>query len=233
MDVSEVIDELIRQSDPAIVEGMNRLGVPSERALGISAPRLRSLARRIGKDQNLSLKLWATGILEARVLAALTGDPEKVTWRQMGRWAKDFDSWAVCDACCGVLFVRSTHALKAAFLWCRSDKEFVKRAGFVLMAEAAIHLKALDDRHFLPMLKQIRRGSVDERNFVRKAVNWALRQIGKRNMRLNRLAIAEGEHIRKIDSKAAHWIAADALRELKSPQVERRLQKWEQKSRTR
>ena len=233
MRLSEVIDELKRLGDPAIVEGMKRFGVSSEHALGISAPQLRSLAKKIGQDQELSLKLWTTGILEARAIAALIGDPDKVTWRQMSRWAKDFDSWAICDAACVLLFVRSPYALRGAFQWCRSKKEFVKRAGFVLMAAAAIHLKSLDDSEFLPMLKEIRRGSDDERNFVRKAVNWALRQIGKRNKRLNKLAITEGERIHAIESKAARWIASDALRELRSAQVQRRLQKWEQKSRTR
>ncbi|MCX6133337.1 MAG: DNA alkylation repair protein [Ignavibacteriales bacterium] len=233
MHLTQVIKELKRMADPAIVKGMSRFGVPSEHALGISAPQLRLLARRIGKDQKLSLKLWTTGILEARAIAALTGDPDKVAWSQMGRWAKDFDSWAVCDACCGALFVRTPYALKAAFEWCRSEDEFVKRAGFVMMAEAAIHLKSLDDSKFLPMLKEIRLGAVDERNFVRKAVNWALRQIGKRNLRLNKLAIADGERIRLVDSRSARWIAADALRELRSPQVQHRLQKWERESRSR
>jgi 3-methyladenine DNA glycosylase AlkD len=233
MRLSEVVDELKRLGDPSIVEGMKRFGVPSEHALGISAPQLRSLSRRIGQDQELSLKLWTTGILEARAIAALIGDPERVTWRQMGTWVKDFDSWATCDAACGILFVHTPYALKAAFQWCKSEKEFVKRAGYVMMAAAAVHLKSLDDREFLPMLKEIRRGATDERNFVRKAINWALRQIGKRNKRLNKLAIAEGERIRAIDSRAARWIASDALRELKSPQVQRRLQKWERKSRTR
>ncbi len=230
MRLPEVIHELKRLGDPAIAEGMKRFGVPSDHALGISAPQLRSLARRIGRDHELSLELWTTGILEARALAALIGDPGKVTWRQMERWVKDFDSWAVCDACCGVLFVRTPYALKAAFQWCRSEKEFVKRAGFVMMAEAAIHLKSLDDREFLPMLREIRRGAIDERNFVRKAVNWALRQIGKRNKRLNELAIAEGEFIHTLKSKAARWIASDALRELQSPRLQRRLQKRERKS---
>ncbi len=233
MHLSEVVDELKKLGDPKTVEGIKRFGVSSENALGVSAPKLRSLAKKIGQDQQLSLGLWSTGIMDARALAALIGDPVKVTQRQMEKWAKDFDSWAVCDACCGVLFVRTSHALKTAFRWCRSDKEYVKRAGFVLMAEAAIHLKSLGDREFLPMLKEIRGGALDERNFVRKAVNWALRQIGKRNKRLNKLAIAEAERIRKIDSVAARWIAADALRELRSLQVQRRLQKWERKSRTR
>jgi 3-methyladenine DNA glycosylase AlkD len=233
MRLSEVIDELKKLGDPAIIAGMKRFAVPTENALGISASKLRSLAKRIGKNQELSLGLWKTGIMEARVLAALIGDPEKVTRRQMEKWVKDFDSWAVCDACCGVLFVRTSYALDAAFRWCRSEKEFVKRAGFVMMAESAIHLKSLSDKEFLPMLKEIRGGAADERNFVRKAVNWALRQIGKRNPRLNQRAVAEGERIRKIDSSSARWIAADALRELRSVQVQRRLQKWEKKSRTR
>jgi 3-methyladenine DNA glycosylase AlkD len=233
MRLSEVVAELKRMGDPAVVEGMKRFGVTTEYALGITGPQLRSLARKIGLDQKLSLQLWSTGIHEARAIAALIGDPEKVTWRQMGQWVKDFDSWAICDAACGILFVRTPYALKATFQWCRSEKEFVKRGGFVMMAAAAVHLKSLDDREFLPMLKEIRRGAVDERNFVRKAVNWALRQIGKRNMHLNGLAIQEAERIHAIDSRAARWIASDALRELRSPQVRRRLQKWERKSRTR
>jgi 3-methyladenine DNA glycosylase AlkD len=117
MRLSEVMNELKKMGDPAIVEGMKRFGVPPEHALGISAPQLRSLAKRIGQDQQLSLKLWTTGIHEARAIAALIGDPEQVTWRQMGTWVKDSDSWAICDACCGILFVRTPYALKAAFQW--------------------------------------------------------------------------------------------------------------------
>ena len=233
MRFSEVMTELQRLADPAVVRGMKRFGMPSENVLGVAAPKLRSLAKKIGKDQDLSLKLWSTGILEARGLAALTGDPAKVSKRQMEQWVKEFDSWGVCDACCACLFAHTPHALEAAFKWSKSEKEFIKRAGFVMMAEIAIHLKTLDDRQFLPMLKAIRREAYDERNFARKAVNWALRQIGKRNKRLNKLAIAEGERIRRIESRTARWIASDALRELRSPQVQRRLQKWEQKSRTR
>jgi len=233
MRTSEVMVELRRLGDPAVVSGMKRFGLPTGNALGISAPKLRSFAKRIGRDQDLSLKLWHTGAMEARVLAALIGDPQKVTKRQMERWVKDFDSWGVCDACCGVLFVYSPYALEAAFRWACSEREFVKRAGFVMMAEIAIHLKTLGDREFLPMLKLIRRESVDERNFVRKAVNWALRQIGKRNNRLNRLCIGEAKRIQASSSRSARWIANDALRELQSAPVQRRFQKLEKKSRTR
>jgi 3-methyladenine DNA glycosylase AlkD len=151
----------------------------------------------------------------------------------MNRWASEFDSWGVCDACCGLLFVFTPYALEMAFKWVKSEKEFVRRAGFTMMAEAAIHLKEMSDREFLPMLKAVRLAATDERNFVRKAVNWALRQIGKRNRRLNALSIKEAVRIRRIDSRAARWIAADALRELQSAQVQKRFQKWEKKSRMR
>ena len=225
MHISEVIVELRRLGAPIVVSGMKRFGLPTQNALGISAPTLRALAKKIGRDQDLSLKLWSTGIMEARVLAALIGDPQKVTKRQMERWVKDFDSWGVCDACCGVLFVYSPYALEATFRWACSEREFVKRAGFVMMAEMAIHLKTLGDRQFLPMLKLIRRESVDERNFVMKAVNWALRQIGKRNSRLNRLCIGEAKRIQASSSRSARWIASDALRELQSAPIQRRFQK--------
>jgi 3-methyladenine DNA glycosylase AlkD len=233
MHLKEVVAELRRLGDPKVVAGMRRFGIPPGNALGITAPKLRGLAKRIGRDQKLSLQLWTTGIMEARVLAALIGDPKLVTRPQMAQWVKEFDSWGVCDACCGVLFIETPHALPTAFRWCKSTREYVKRAGFVMMAEAAIHLKHLPDAEFLPMLRAIREGSSDDRNFVRKAVNWALRQIGKRNKRLNRLAIAEGKRIHALGSKSAKWIASDALRELRSPQVQLRLQEWERKSRTR
>lgn len=222
--------ELRRLGDPEVVAGMPRFAIPTENALGISAPKLRALAKKIGRDHDLSLRLWKTHILEARALSALIGDPDKVTRRQMNNWASEFDSWGVCDACCGVLFVSTPYALEMAFKWVKSEREFVRRAGFVMMAEAAIHLKELDNREFLPMLKAIRLGATDERNFVRKAVNWALRQIGKRNRSLNALAIREASRIRRIDSRAARWIAADALRELQSPGVQRRFRKSETKS---
>ena len=233
MKTTDVMAELRRLGDPAVVVGMARFGIPSDNALGISAPKLRAFAKKIGRDHDLSLKLWQTSVLEARLLSALIGDPEKVTRRQMNRWVSEFDSWGVCDACCCLLFVFSPYALEMAFKWVKSEREFGKRAGFVMMAASAIHLKGLSDREFLPMLKAIRLAATDERNFVRKAVNWALRQIGKRNRRLNVLSIKEANRIRKIDSRAARWIAADALRELQSVQVQRRFQKWEEKSRMR
>lgn len=223
MRFNEVVAELHSMADPEVVKGLHRFGLPTENALGISAPKLRSLAKRIGRDQALSLKLWDTGIQEARVLAALVGEPEKVTKRQMVRWVRDFDSWGVCDACCGVLFDRTPHAMTMAFKWSRDRREYVKRAGFVLMASMAVHQKALADGAFVPMLQAIHEEATDERGFVKKAVNWALRQIGKRNLHLNELAIKTAVGIQSLNSPAARWIASDALRELRGDAVQRRL----------
>jgi 3-methyladenine DNA glycosylase AlkD len=220
---NEVVSELRRMADPVVVQGLIRFGLPSEKALGVTAPHLRALAKRIGKNQALSLKLWTTDIHEARVLAALVGDPEKVTKRQMKRWVRDFDSWGVCDACCGVLFDHSSHAMEMAFTWSRDKREYVKRAGFVLMASMAVHQKSLADSKFVPMLKSIQEQSADDRGFVKKAVNWALRQIGKRNLHLNALAIETARRIKILNTPSARWIAADALRELQSDAVQRRL----------
>jgi 3-methyladenine DNA glycosylase AlkD len=223
MHSSEVITELHSMADPAVVRSLSRFGLPTENALGISAPKLRALAKRIGKDHALSLKLWETGVPDARVLAALVGEPDQVSMRQMNRWASEFDSWGVCDACCGVLFVYSPHAMKMAFKWSRDKREYVKRAGFALMASMAVHQKSLADSAFVPMLRAIRAQSTDDRGFVRKAVNWALRQIGKRNLHLNSLAIETATKIHSIKSPAARWVASDALRELRSDAVQRRL----------
>ena len=223
MNAAEVLRRLKSLSDPRAVEGMARYGITSKKAFGISAPTIRALAKEVGMDQRLSLKLWSSGYLEARAIASLIGDPTKVTEAQMERWVRDFDSWAVCDGCCGILFDKTPFARTKAFEWSRRREEYVRRAGFVLMAALAVHDKDAGDRVFVRFLRVIVRGSTDERNFVRKAVNWALRQIGKRNQALNRLAIQTAEEIRKLESGSARWIAADALRELKSAAVQRRL----------
>jgi len=202
---------------------MARFGVTAKKAYGVSAPAAHKLAREIGRDQQLSLRLWRTEILDARGLATLIGDPAQVTPAQMERWARDFDSWAVVDAACRYLFLYTPHAWNKALAWSRREEEFVKRAAFSLMAYLAIHDKEAPDNKFLRLLPVIERASLDERNFVKKAVNWALRQIGKRNARLNRAAIAAGKKIRALGTPAARWIASDALRELTSPAVQKRL----------
>jgi len=221
--VEEVLARLRSLADPRNREGMMRFKVASESALGVSGPVLRKLAKEIGRDLVLAEALWKTRAFEARALAALVGEPAKVTEDLMERWAMDFDSWAICDGCCLALFGQTAMAHRKALAWSRRNEEFVKRAGFSLMAVLAVHDKAADDAKFLKFLHAIKRESRDERNFVKKAVNWALRQIGKRNARLNQAAIAAAEEIRAIDSRSARWIAADALRELKSEAVARRL----------
>ncbi len=195
--------------------GQRRFGIaPGVELLGIRAPVLRLIARQHRRDHALALALWATGVHEARIIATLADDPRQVTRGQMERWARASDNWAATDACCCVLFDRTPFAIEKAHAWSRRRAEFVKRCGFVLMAGLAVHRKELPDEVFLDFLPVIRREATDERNFVRKAVNWALRQIGKRNPRLRRAAIAEARAIRKLDSPSARWIAADALREL-------------------
>jgi len=186
-------------------------------------PALRKLAREIGTNHELAEELWDSGNHEARILAGLIGDPARVTAAQMERWARDFDSWDVVDGSCCHLFVFAAPAWKKVIEWSRREPEYVKRAGFALMAYLAVHDKQAPDARYARLLPIIRRHASDERNFVKKAVNWALRQIGKRNLRLNRLAIRTARQIRATDSRAARWVAADALRELTSPAVERRL----------
>ena len=183
------------------------------------------MAKELGRDHSLAQELWNSGMHEARILAGFIDDPKLVTEDQMELWVKDFDSWDVCDQICGSLFDRTPLAYAKAVEWCSRDEEFVKRAGFVLMATLSVHDKNAGDKRFIHFLPLIRRGAVDERNFVKKAVNWALRQIGKRNMELNRAAIKAGREIAAMDSRSARWIASDALGELEGEAVRERLLK--------
>lgn len=205
------------------IEGMARYGITSKKVFGVSAPALRGIARRVGKDHALAGELWRSGILEARVLAALVEEPQKVTPTQMDRWAKDFDSWAVCDGVCLHCFVKTPYAYLKALQWSKDEREFVKRAGFALMACLAVHAKEASDEDFTPFLCAIEREAVDDRNYVKKAVNWALRQIGKRNRRLNGKAIRLARKLQKSKSPAARWVANDAFRELTNDKVKRKL----------
>jgi 3-methyladenine DNA glycosylase AlkD len=217
------LTQLKALGNPENVAGMARFGVHVKKAYGVSTPALRKLARKIGRDQDLSLQLWTTGIHDARHLAAMIGDPAQVTPAQMERWARDFASWDVVDGCCCHLFVYTPHAWKKALAWSRREEEFVKRAGFALMAYLAVHDRKAGDEKFLRLLPIIQRAARDERHFVKKAINWALRQIGKRNLRLNKSAIATGKAIRSLSTPAARWIASDALRELLGEMVQKRL----------
>ncbi|MBS1528347.1 MAG: DNA alkylation repair protein [Bacteroidetes bacterium] len=214
MEIAEVIDHLKAVSDASRLEGMKRYGINTSKALGVSMPELRALAKTIKKDHQLALELWDTDIHECRILASIIDDHRLVTPQQMDQWVADFDSWDVCDQACGNLFDRTPFAIEKALEYTRSEHEFVKRAGFVLMAEMAVHNKKADDLEFIRLLPIIEREACDERNFVKKAVNWALRQIGKRNSALLPLAIETAKRIRLQNSKAARWIASNALAEL-------------------
>ncbi len=223
MQVRDVIDELRSMADPAAVRGIARFGIATNRALGLSIPTLRKEAKKIGKDHGLAAELWKSGIHEARILAAIVDEPAKVTESQMEVWVADFDSWDVCDGCCGNLFDKTPFAFSKALEWSDREEEFVKRAGYALMAELAVHDKEAPDGAFLQFFGAIKKGSTDKRNFVKKAVNWALRQIGKRNLVLNREAVKLAARISKLESSGAKWVASDALRELKSEPVRKRL----------
>lgn len=223
MRCEDIIKRLERGANPANVEGMARFGINPDKTLGISIPFLRKLAKEIGKDHDLANELWLSEIHEGRILAGLIDDPDRVTEKQMDKWVEDFDSWDVCDLVCSNLFDETVFAYEKASEWTTRDEEYVKRAGFAMMAALSVHDKKASDREFERFLPIIVREAKDERNYVRKAVNWALRQIGKRNRRLNMKAVQTAEKIRMIDSKSARWIASDALRELRSDAVQRRL----------
>lgn len=223
MQYEEILDELTSCGDQKAVEGMARYGINPACALGVSIPKLRKVAKKIGKDHELAERLWQSGIHEARILASMVEDPGDLTEEQMERWVADFNSWDLCDQCGNNLFRRTRFAHAKAMGWSSRDDEFVKRAGFTLMACLAVHDKGAGDQEFLKFLPVIERESGDPRNFVKKAVNWALRQIGKRNGSLNRHAVAVAQALQKSDSKSARWIASDALRELTSEAVAGRL----------
>ncbi len=221
---SEVMEKLRALSDPVRAKDMAAwAGIKAHTLLGISIPNLRKISGETGRNHALAQELWVSGVHEARLVACMIDDPKLVAEDQLERWVVDFDSWDVCDQCCSNLFDRTVFAYQKAVEWSSREEEYVRRAGFVLMATLAVHDKEAGDDVFLRFLPLIERGSVDDRNFVKKAVNWALRQIGKRNLCLNRAAVGTAGSILKLDSKAARWVASDALKELKSPMVQRRL----------
>ena len=223
MHYEEIISKLKSLSDPEAVKGMARYGINPKNNLGISIYKLRPIAKEIGKDHDLALKLWDSGIHDARLLACFIEDPAKVTGEQMDSWAKGFDSWDVCDQACTSLFDLTPLAWRKVVEWTEREEEFVKRGAFSLIAGLAVHDKKAGDKKFEQFFPLIKKHSIDERNYVKKAVNWALRNIGKRNLALNKQVIKLSEEILKIDSKSARWIASDAIRELKSEKIQVRL----------
>src|SRR5260370_457867 len=220
-----VLRELKALANPRVRAKMAYFGVDVSKAHGISAPVLHSLAKRIGKNHRLAQELWESGIHEARILAALIGESERETAAEMERWARDFDSWDVVDASCCYLYASAPPAWKKTAEWSRRPEEFVKSASFSLIAYLSYKDKAASDARFARFLRVIEREAHDERNFVKKAVNWALRNIGKRNARLNREASRAAERIRRQGSRAARWIGAEALRALKNDAVQKRLRR--------
>lgn len=223
--VSKIIEKLKFFSNPEAIEGMVKYGITPKRTYGVSIPNLRKIAKEIGVNHDLALRLWEMNLRETRILASMIDDPEIVTEEQIEKWVQDFDYWEICDQCCMNLFEKTKFAYQKAIEWSSRDEEFVKRAGFVLMARLAVSDKKADDKQFEQFLPIIKNKSTDSRNFVKKAVNWALRQIGKRNLNLNEKALETAKEIQKINFKSAKWIASDAIRELTSETVQERLKK--------
>jgi 3-methyladenine DNA glycosylase AlkD len=223
MEIEEIINELKSLSSPEDLEGRARFGIKSKKAFGVRIPELRKIAKKIGKNHLIAIKLWDFGYSETKILASMIDDPMDVTEEQMDQWVIEFDSWDICDQCCMNLFDKTPFAYKKVFEWSKRDEEFVKRASFTMMAVLAVHDKKASDEKFEQFFPIITRESKDNRNYVKKAVNWALRQIGKRNMGLNKKAIIIAEEIHDLNFKSSRWIASDALRELKSKKIQSRL----------
>src|SRR5579859_839803 len=219
------LEELRRLGTQRNIDGMARYGIVAKVVYGVSKPKMDELARRIGKNHPLALELWDSGVHDARILAGLVDIPVEVTAAQMNKWVLDFDNWDVCDGTCCHLFVFAKPAWNCAIAWTKRAPEFEKRAGFALLAYLAYRDKAAKDAQYKKVLPLLVCEANDDRNFVRKAVNWALRNIGKRNLNLNRAAIQIAQRIQRLDSRSARWIAADALRELKSDAVQSRLRR--------
>lgn len=223
MTLEEIISRLESMANPESVKGMVRFGISGAQAYGVSIPHLRALAKEIGKDHTMAQRLWYAGYRETRILASMAADPNAVTELLMEEWARDFSDWEVCDQTCSNLFEHTPFAYAKAVEWSRRDEEFVKRAGFVLMARLAVGKKGVSDNALNDLLPYIIKEAGDNRPMVRKAVNWALRQIGKRSLTLNTEAIEAALLIQALDTPRAKSIASDALRELKSPAVQERL----------
>jgi 3-methyladenine DNA glycosylase AlkD len=225
-----ILTELYSKANPKNVEEMKRFGIKStNNVLGVSAKPLFAIAKQIGTNQEQALELWKTGIYDARILSTLIADPQKIKKSTINAWAKDFDNWAICDCACMHCFRDTPFAHDLAVKWVKRKEEFVRRAGFTMIATLCVNDKKAEDKVFLKYLPLIKKYATDDRTYVRKAVNWALRQIGKRSLKLNPHAIKMAEEIHKINSPSAKWIASDALRELKSTAVIQRLKKWDKK----
>ena len=224
MDYKEITEKLESLKNPRNVAGMARFGIrPKTKVFGIPIPETRKIAKQIGKNHELALKLWDSKIHEARILSGYIEEPEKITEKQFEKWVKDFDSWDVVDQVCSSALSKTEFVVEKIFELSGRKEEFVKRTAFTLICCLTVHDKKMQDEDFIKFFPLIEKASTDERNFVKKAVSWALRQIGKRNKRLNAKAIKLAKEIQKLDSKSAKWVANDAVRELASEKVKNRL----------
>lgn len=222
--LAAALEGLRQHATEATLTGMARYAIPSDKALGVSMTDMKGIAKTLGRDHQLAAALWATGIYEARMLATLVDVPAQVSADQMESWALDFDNWAICDTACFALFDRTPHAWPKVESWAGREEEFVKRGAFALLASLTVHDKKADDERYLRGLVLIEREATDGRNFVKKAINWALRSIGKRGPTLNRAAIEVSRRLAASSESAARWVGKDALRELTGPAVSRRLE---------
>jgi 3-methyladenine DNA glycosylase AlkD len=223
MSVPEILAWLKRRGSKRNREGMARYAIVAPKSFGVSVGDLRTLGKRVGRDQQLADALWKTGWYEARMLVAFVGDAARLTPSQMDRWARDFDNWAICDALCFHLFDRSPHAWTKIAQWSRRREEFVKRAAFALLASVALHDKQAPDAPFVKALAFVERTAADDRNFVKKGVSWALRGVGRRNGALHAKTVAVARRLAASPSPGARWAGKDALRELTSASVVKRL----------
>jgi 3-methyladenine DNA glycosylase AlkD len=221
----EILKRLKSLSNPENVAGMARYGINPENTYGVSIPNLRAMAKEIGRNHSLAQQLWMSGIHEARILATMIDNPAEVTEEQMEQWVKDFNSWDVCDQCIANLFGKIRFAYPKAIEWSSRKEEFIKRAGFALMTRLVRPSRKTSVRQIAEFLSIIKREAGDDRNFVKKAVNWALRHIGKQDLANNKLALATAKEILTLDSRSARWIASDAIKELTSEAVQKKLRK--------
>ena len=221
----DLIAILRAAASPEHRSGMSRFGIPTERALGIAVPALRKIARETGTDHPLAVALWDTGWHEARLLAPMIADPRQTTVELVDRWTQQFDAWDVCDLCCQNLLRRTAFAYELVERYAPREEEYVRRTAFALTAALAIGDKRSPDERFLPLLGLIGKAADDPRNFVKKAVNWALRQIGKRSLRLHGEAVGLSRTLASSQDRTARWIGRDALRELTDPKTIARIGK--------
>lgn len=222
-EIQEIINTFEDLADPEQIEGMARFGINPKNTYAIRMPVLKKIAKNYKNNHELAIELWKIDTRETRILASLVDVPNEVTSKQMDEWADDFDYWEICDQCCINLFRKTPFVDEKISKWSESEKEFTKRAAFALIATLSVHDKKSPDEYFIQFLDLIKREAIDERNLVKKAVNWALRQIGKKNLNLNKIALEMAYEIDNLDSKSAHWIAKDAIRELTNPKTLERI----------